>query len=250
MTMTPRIKRLLAPLLALLTAAPLTAAPACRDIAHEGRAYTLCTLDAAQDDIRLFHHNGGRVIGSFARLEDILEAQGLELTFAMNAGMYHDDRSPVGLYVEKGRETSGLVANPGPGNFGLLPNGVFCLMQGRAAVVETLAFRKNPPACRFASQSGPMLVIGGKLHPRFLRDSTSRHFRNGVGVEADGRTVHFVISDEPVTFWEFGTLFRDALGTPNALYFDGSVSRLFAPSVGRHDTGFPLGPLVGAVKPR
>ncbi|MFY0633847.1 MAG: phosphodiester glycosidase family protein [Vannielia sp.] len=241
-----RLAPLLAPLLALF-AAPALAAPECRDIANEGRAYTLCTLDAAGDDIRLFHKTDGKVIGSFNRLETMLQAEGLSLTFAMNAGMYHEDRSPVGLYVEQGRETAPLVANPGPGNFGLVPNGVFCLMEGRAAVVETLAYRANPPACRFASQSGPMLVLEGKLHPRFLKNSTSRHFRNGVGVGADGRTVHFVISDEPVTFWEFGSLFRDQLGTPNALYFDGSVSRLFAPTIGRNDTGFPLGPLVGAV---
>ncbi|SIO16552.1 phosphodiester glycosidase family protein [Vannielia litorea] len=247
--MTPTFRQLFVSLIAL-AATPLAAAPACRDIAHEGRAYTACTLDAAKDDIRLFHQTGGKVIGSFARLEEVLEAQGLQLTFAMNAGMYHDDRRPVGLYVEQGRETAPLVANPGPGNFGLVPNGVFCLMKGRAAVIETLTYRADPPACRHASQSGPMLVLEGKLHPRFLRDSTSRHFRNGVGVEADGRTIHFVISDERVTFWEFGTLFRDKLGTPNALYFDGSVSRLFAPSVGRNDTGFPLGPMVGAVVPR
>jgi len=250
MRKTPRASRWLGALVALFAAAPPAgAAPACRDVAHDGRAYTICTLDAARDDIRLFHARDGKVIGSFTQLRTLLADQGLSLTFAMNAGMYHEDRSPVGLYVEEGRETARLVPNPGPGNFGLLPNGIFCILEDRAAVVETLAFRADPPACRFASQSGPMLVIDGELHPRFLPDSTSRHFRNGVGVEADGRTVHFAISDERVTFHEFGSLFRDALGTPNALYFDGNVSRLFAPSAGRHDTGFPMGPIVGAVTP-
>ena len=75
----------------------------------------------------------------------------------------------------------------GPGNFGLLPNGVFCIRDGRADVIETLRFAEEAPNCRFATQSGPMLVIDGALHPRFMRDSTSRYIRNGVGTRADGR---------------------------------------------------------------
>jgi uncharacterized protein YigE (DUF2233 family) len=94
-----------------------------------------------------------------------------------------------------------------------------------------------------------MLVIDGALHPRFIADSPSRYIRNGVGVSADGSRAYFVISQGRVNFAEFARLFRDALGTPQALYFDGNVSRLFAPGMGRRDMGFPMGPIVGTVVP-
>ncbi|MDF1729190.1 MAG: phosphodiester glycosidase family protein, partial [Sulfitobacter sp.] len=104
--------------------------------------------------------------------------------------------------------------------------------------------------CRFATQSGPMLVIDGALHPRVLRDSTSRFVRNGVGTTADGQRAVFVISNEVVTFHEFGSLFRDHLKLPQALYFDGNVSRIRAPDLGRDDAGFTtLGPIIGVVEP-
>ena len=137
------------------------------------------------------------------------------------------------------------MTREGPGNFGLLPNGVFCIREGAAQVIESRAYAANPPACRYATQSGPMLVIDGALHPRFLVDGTTRYIRNGVGVEADGVTVHFVISDDRVNFHQFGRVFRDLLKTPNALYFDGKISRLYAPSIGRSDFGLALGPIVG-----
>jgi uncharacterized protein YigE (DUF2233 family) len=51
-----------------------------------------------------------------------------------------------------------------------------------------------------------------------------------------------------VNFHAFGVFFRDVLRTPNALYFDGKVSRLHAPNLGRSDAGFRLGPIVGVVE--
>ena len=42
----------------------------------------------------------------------------------MNAGMYHADYSPVGLYVSDGEQSHDLVTAGGAGNFGMLPNGV------------------------------------------------------------------------------------------------------------------------------
>ena len=123
---------------------------------------------------------------------------------------------------------------------------MFCISE-ELRVWEREAFAEMQPECRYATQSGPMLVIDGALHPRFLVDATSRYIRNGVGVSADGTRAYFVISDNPVTFHEFGSLFRDHLKTPNALYYDGKVSRLFAPDLGRSDSGFPLGVIVGTV---
>ena len=134
----------------------------------------------------------------------------------------------------------------GPGNFGLLPNGVFCVAD-RFAVIESRAFAAAPPQCRFATQSGPMLVIDGALHPRFLPESDSTYIRNGVGISADGDTAWFVISDKAVNFHRFARFFRDALGAPNALYLDGSVSRLVVPGEGRADFGLPMGPIIGLV---
>jgi uncharacterized protein YigE (DUF2233 family) len=70
-----------------------------------------------------------------------------------------------------------------------------------------------------------------------------------VGVSADGRTAYLAISDRPVTFHTFARLFRDGLATPEALYLDGSISRLFAPDLGRADFGRPMGPILGLVAP-
>ena len=130
----------------------------------------------------------------------------------------------------------------------MLPNGVFCTGGAQPfQVIESRAFAAAQPQCRLATQSGPMLVIDGDLHPRFLVDSDSRYVRNGVGVSADGQTAWFAISDRSVTFHEFGRLFRDGLKARNALYFDGSISRLYAPQVRRNDFGWSMGPIIGLV---
>lgn len=219
----------------------------CEDITYDGKDFTACTVDVATEALQLFHKDdAGEVLGSFRGIEADLGDK--QLLFAMNAGMYHDDRSPVGHYVENGVETMRVVPNAGPGNFGLLPNGVLCITDERAQVYETLQFVSEAPTCRDATQSGPMLVIEGTLHPRFLPNSTSRFIRNGVGTSADGRTAVFAISNEKVSFHEFGRFFQDHLALPNALYFDGKVSRLHAPMLGRSDVGFQLGPMVGVIQ--
>jgi uncharacterized protein YigE (DUF2233 family) len=232
--------------LGLMVAAPAAAAE-CQRLLFDGARFTACELDMAADDVRLFLRNpDGEVYGTFSRVEAGLP-EGQRLGLAMNAGMFHEDLSPVGLYIENGAEEMRIVTRDGPGNFGLLPNGVLCLGAGWARVVESRSFAEDPPACRYATQSGPMLVIGGDLHPRFIESGTSLNIRNGVGVSGDGRRLVLAIADEPVNFHHFARFFRDGMGTPDALYLDGRVSRMHAPGIGRSDIGFPLGPIIGTV---
>lgn len=242
-------------LLALLTLlAPQTARSAegvaCERTQAFGTRYTICTVDLDKANLRLFlNRPDGRPLGSFRALSEMLEAQGESLSLAMNAGMYHPDMSPVGLHVEEGREMKPLSTARGPGNFHMKPNGVFYIAGNAAGVMESERFARERPKVDYASQSGPMLVIDGKLHPRFLADSDSRKRRNGVCVK-DGRRVHLAISEGPVNFHGFARLFRDELGCDNALYLDGTISSLHAPQIGRQDGFFPVGPMLGVVAPK
>lgn len=224
------------------------AAAECRTTLFQDRAFTICEAQAG-DDLRLFLRpsDGAPVYGNFRPIDEALARDGKVLAFAMNGAMYHPDRRPVGLFVQEGRELSPIVTREGPGNFGLLPNGVFCIEPARFTLIESRAFATAPLPCTYAMQSGPMLVIDGAYHPRFLPDSTSRLIRNGVGVSADGKRAVFVISDSPVSFYEFARFFRDELNLPQALYIDGSVSRLHAPALRRSDWGTQLGPIIGKV---
>ncbi|GGK29716.1 phosphodiester glycosidase family protein [Salinarimonas ramus] len=225
--------------------APTPEAP-CVPRMFDGARFTVCAIDPDVHALRLYSADAaGEPYGRFSRIPE--EAGGAPLVFAMNAGMYANDLSPVGLHVEAGETLNALNTNDGPGNFHLLPNGVFLVEDGRARVMETQAYRRSGIAPDLATQSGPMLVIDGALHPRFLERSTSRKRRNGVGVAADG-TVWFAISEEPVTFHTFGRLFRDELRTPDALFLDGGlVPSLYAPHLGRTVDGWaPLGPIVAA----
>ncbi|WP_245447373.1 phosphodiester glycosidase family protein [Methylobacterium sp. 17Sr1-1] len=225
--------------------APAASPASCRPQTHEGQAYAVCTVDLRRARVKLFWRGpDGLPYGSLSRLAG---QQGTNLAFAMNAGMYDTGLSPVGLYVENGRELKAANTANGPGNFHLKPNGVFYVAGDRAGVLETGRYLKAHPRAEFATQSGPMLVINNRIHPKISEDGPSQKIRNGVGVRPDGHTAVFAISEAPVSFGAFARLFRDALGCPNALFLDGSVSSLYAPSLGRQDLSRPLGPLVGAV---
>ena len=194
----------------------------CREVVFEAVNHIVCEMDLAEYDLSLrLTDAAGK---PYRKLSALAKAEPFVL--AMNAGMYHQDMSPVGLHVEEGRELSPLNLGDAPGNFFMKPNGVFYVDEdGNAGVMESSAFARSGIRPWFATQSGPMLVIEGELHPRFEPDGMSRHIRNGVGVN-DARKVVFAISREPVSLGSFARLFRDELGVRNALFFDGAISAL------------------------
>jgi uncharacterized protein YigE (DUF2233 family) len=224
-------------------APPPAAASACEQRSFEGSAFTACRYDRGRDDLALILDGRNGPLRSFAALEQHLGARAGRLRFAMNAGMYDEDGNPVGLYVEDGRERHAINRRRGPGNFHMLPNGVFTVAaDGRVAVLPSGRYaRASHP--RFATQSGPMLVINGRLHPQIQADGPSLHLRNGVGVDSEN-TAWFVISGNAVSFGRMARFFRDVLHCRNALYFDGSVSSLWDRPAGRRDTNARLGPLI------
>lgn len=221
----------------------------CRKLGFEGIDHIVCEVTPATYDIRLFHAGSdGKPFGSLDRFDEAMAGQGRTVLMAMNAGMYHEDLSPVGLHVEGGRTISPVQTGEGEGNFFLKPNGVFMIgRNGEAAIMETGAYVAAAPDSDYATQSGPLLVLNGALHPRFEENGKSRYVRNGVGVRPD-KVVVFAISLSEVSFGSFARLFRDALGCPDALYFDGVVSAL---SNGRKTIlggEYPAGPIVAVLQ--
>ena len=234
---------LLAALLTNVLAQPARA-DLCREQGFDGARFTICMIDPATHDLVLYSTDeDGRAYAGFARLPQ--ERNGAPLVFAMNAGMYRADLSPVGLHVEEGEQIRAINTRPGPGNFHMLPNGVFYMVGDEAGVATAEDFLARAISPDLATQSGPMLVIDGALHPRFIAGSTSLRRRNGVCVGDEG-AIRFAISEQPVNFHHFARLFRDALGCRDALYLDGSMSSLHAPSLGRSDAIRPMGPIIAA----
>ncbi len=219
--------------------------PACDTRTFEGSRFTVCSYDARADEIRLAWRGAdGQPLRSLAALEQSLGEKAATVRFAMNAGMYDEAGAPIGLFIEEGEERKKLNTRSGGGNFHLLPNGVFAISNnGQVSVTRTSEFAKRVPSPRWATQSGPMLVMSGKLHPKFDENGPSQLVRNGVGVR-DPKTAYFVISEEGVSFGRFARFFRDALGCPDALYLDGSVSSLWDPGAGRQDAFSELGPMI------
>ena len=222
----------------------------CRNLVSEGSSYTACSIDVQKQKLGLYNINvEGRPYGDFSSLIDVLSSENKILTFAMNAGMFDQNLKAIGLYVENGKQLKKLNRRNGAGNFHMKPNGVFYVKGDKAGVMETEAFAKSGIKPDLASQSGPMLVIKGDIHPKISASGTSRKIRNGVGM-VDDHTLVFVISNGPVTFYEFASLFQNELACDNALFLDGSISALFSSELGRQDGFLPIGPIVGTYEIR
>jgi len=209
--------------------------------------FTVVRVDTASQHLRLFWRDDhGKPLRRLDRLASWLKRQSKTLAFGMNAGMYHADGGPVGLLVIAGQELAPLNLASGDGNFFLKPNGVFLLTANGPKVVDAVDYPASREGVLFATQSGPLLLKDGQVHPALSANSASRYIRNGVC--ALGSQALFVISERPVTLHEFASFFRDELHCREALYLDGAVSSLYSPTLKRNDRSSKLGPLFGVVE--
>ena len=181
-------------------------------------------------NINFYHKDpNGEYFTNFKSLKNYLSSINKRLTFAMNGGMYLRDLSPQGLYIENGNILKNIdTTQEAYGNFYMQPNGIFYITKNKKAhIVATkdFHFEKN---INFATQSGPMLLINGKIHHKFMPHSNNVHIRNGVGILPNGNLL-FAISKQKINFYNFASFFKQH-GCKNALYLDGFVSRIYLPN--------------------
>jgi uncharacterized protein YigE (DUF2233 family) len=214
----------------------------CSAVVFEDVPLTHCEADPAKHRIEMANLGADkRPYGSLSAFAATVEPT--DIAFAMNGGMYGDDLKPIGYYVENRERLKELNRENGEGNFYMKPNGVFFGSgAGWRVLGSNTFFNTVGDRPEFGTQSGPLLLVDGKLHPEVQDDGPSKAIRNAVGVDASGKA-HFVISDAPISFGQLARYYRDVLKVSNALYLDGQVSSLWDPAKDRMDKG-RVGPII------
>ena len=201
-------------------------------------------VDTKKQDIKLYWKNDKQEnFKSILNLKNWLDKNHKQLAFAMNAGMYKEDNSPQGLFIENQKTITPLDTTSGIGNFYLKPNGVFYItVDNLPNICNTTNFVDNGKV-KYATQSGPMLVIDGQIHSAFKKGSTNLNIRNGVGILPDKKII-FAMSKKEINFYDFADYFKK-LGCKNALYLDGLVSRTYLPKQNWTQTDGNFGVIIG-----
>jgi uncharacterized protein YigE (DUF2233 family) len=205
------------------------------------------TVDIKKSDLKLYWKNDkNEHFNSIQNLKSWVESKNKTLVFAMNGGMYMTDYTPVGLYIENKKLIRKLNTAHASGNFYLQPNGVFYItIENKPAICQTKDFVNNGKI-KYATQSGPLLVVDGKINTIFTKGSSNTNIRNGVGILPNGEVV-FAMSKTEVNFYDFAKYFQDK-GCKYALYLDGFVSRTYLPEKKWIQTDGNFGVIIGVTK--
>ena len=205
------------------------------------------SADSHSQDIELYwKDSSGNNFKNISNLQSWLALHHKELLFAMNGGMYKRDHSPQGLYIENGKELSPVDSSSGGGNFYMKPNGVFYITRSNDAGICLTENIYKQKEIKYATQSGPMLVIDGEIHPAFKPGSQNINIRNGVGI-LQGNKILFAMSKKEINFYDFAAYFK-SMGCRQALYLDGFVSRTYLPEKNWVQTDGDFGVIIAVSK--
>lgn len=199
-----------------------------REVDHGGRVFRVVSVARGVDLDLYGQGKDGSGVHRFSELDEWLREKGRRLVAATNAGIFEEGPFPLGLTIERGELVRPINLDDGDGNFYLKPNGVFWVDAAGAHVGDAASWPGEVAGVRLATQSGPLVLSDGMLHPSLREDSPNVVLRSGVCVDAEG-TVHLVWS-EATRFWELATLFRDVLGCDDGLYLDGVISQMVDPT--------------------
>ena len=219
-------------------------------IVFNGVKYHLFVADLDSVDVKthLIHIKSKTTLG---QVKSFLEMQKRVPLMITNAGMFTPSYEPEGLYIEEnslkkypldvGDQKSNL-------NFYLRPNGVFYINAKNIPHIDsTQEFRRlqrlGKLKIKLATQSGPMLVINGRIHPAFLKGSFNQKIRSGVGILHTKKIV-FAATLDGSNFYDFAVFFRDVLNCKNALFLDGAISKMYLHDIDSTETGGQFGPVI------
>jgi len=204
-------------------------------------------IDPQKQELQFFWKDKtGKSYRNFENLRNSLQAENKNLVFAMNGGMFNKDQSPQGLYIDNGITKAPIdTKKEGYGNFYLQPNGIFALTNAYEPIICTTDKFKNQNI-KYATQSGPMLVIDGTIHSKLTKGSSNLNIRNGVGILPNGHLL-FAMSKNKINFYDFATFFKQK-GCKNALYLDGYVSKTYLPSKNWEQIDGNFGVIIAEIK--
>jgi len=201
-------------------------------------------VDTRKQEIKLYWKDQKQDnFSSIKHLKTWLDKKHQLLLFAMNGGMYKQDGSPQGLYIENQITLSHIDTTSGNGNFYLKPNGIFYITTDNIPVVCNSTNFNKDGKIKYATQPGPMLLMNGKIHPAFKEGSANKNIRNGVGILPDNKVI-FAMSKKEISFYDFANYFK-SLGCKNALYLDELVSRMYLPEKNWMQTDGNFGVIIG-----
>lgn len=197
-------------------------------LTHKQVGYSVVRVNLKAASVKMLWRNPAGV--SYGSLSEAYRQFGDDLLAVTNAGIYAENKTPLGLHIESGKQLQPLNLDNGEGNFYWKPNGVFYVTDDGAGVMESESFNSldKQSGISEATQSGPLLVIKGEVNPNLKPDSQSLYVRNGIGVKSADE-IYILISEDEVNLYDFAFVFANQLNCPNALYLDGCVSQMYLP---------------------